>query len=162
LARRNKPTHLKLVEGRRDRRPVPLQKGEPLLRENLIDPPEWLSEDQKAGWEYALSHAPCGLLKKLDRTLLSAWVVAESVHKEAAIKLQNSPLVLKTSQGAIIQSPFLGILNRQAVIMKALAAEFGFSPAARTRIVCGPLEEESDPLDKYFERKASRDGKAHI
>lgn len=149
MARRNKPTHLKLVEGRRDRRPVALQNREPVPRENLTDVPDWLSEEQKAFWDYAITHAPFGLLKKPDRALLTAWVVAESLHKEAAIRLSNSPMVLKTPQGGIVQSPYLGILNRQTVLMKALAAELGFSPAARSQICCETEPEDHDPAERF-------------
>jgi len=119
-------------------------------RENLVEVPHWLSEEQKAGWNYAIAHAPYGLLKTTDRPLLTAWVVAESLHKEAAIKLQNSPMVLKTEQGSIMQSPYLGILNRQVVLMKSLVAELGFSPAARTQITCENAPEEEDPAERYF------------
>jgi P27 family predicted phage terminase small subunit len=150
MARRNRPSHLKLVEGRRDRRPASLRHNEPMPRENLIEPPDWLSDEQRAGWNYAIAHAPFGLLKTIDRALLTSWVIAESVHKDASIKLRNSPLIIKSPQGAIIQSPFLGILNRQVVLMKALAAELGFSPAARTQIACENNPEKEDPTDKYF------------
>ncbi len=105
MARRNKPTQLKLVEGRRDRRSLALQQSEPVPNGNLVEAPDWLSDDQKAGWAYAIDHAPYSLLKKLDRALLVAWVVAETLHKAAAIKLENSPMVLRTEQGAIVQSP---------------------------------------------------------
>lgn len=149
MARRNKPTHLRLVEGRRDRRAKPLQEGEPAPEGDLSEPPDWLSADQKEGWAYVLANAPLGLLKKLDRGLLTTWVVAEAIHKDASIKLRNSSMLVKTPNGAIIQSPLIGIINRQAVIMKAIAVELGFSPAARTRIACEPQVLE-DPTDRFF------------
>lgn len=150
MARRNKPTLLRLVEGRRDRRSLHQQQREPVPDGNLAEAPDWLSDEQRAGWDYVIANAPLGLLKRLDRTMLTAWVVAEALHKEATIKLRNSPMLLKTTQGAVVQSPLIGIINRQAVLMKAMAVELGFSPAARTRISCEPEVDFDDPTAKYF------------
>jgi phage terminase small subunit len=36
--------------------------------------------------------------------------------------------------GAVIQSPYGAIANRQTEIMMRIAAEFGFTPASRSRI----------------------------
>lgn len=152
VARRNRPTHLRIVEGRRDRRPAHLRDREPAPTGALAEPPDWLSADQREGWHYVIANAPLGLLKRLDRAMLTAWVVAEALHREASIKLRNSSLLIKTTQGAVIQSPLLGIINRQAVLMKALAVELGFSPAARTRISCEPEEDFDDPTDRFFRK----------
>ena len=76
-----KPTHLKVVEGNPGRRK--LNDKEPKPRGNLYDPPDWLTDAQRAGWEYAIESAPFGLLKRLDRSVLTAWVVAEDLHRQA-------------------------------------------------------------------------------
>ena len=150
MARRNRPTQLRLVEGRRDRRPLHQRMGEPVPAGELAEPPDELSEAQKASWYYVLENAPRGLLKRLDRGMLVAWVVAECLHREAAVALQNSPKLIRSQNGTVIQSPWIGILNRQAVLMKALAVELGFSPAARTRVTCEPEGEIDDPTDRFF------------
>ena len=152
MARRNRPTQLRLVEGRRDRRSSHQKQHEPTPDGNLAEAPSWLSDEQKAGWDYVMANAPLGLLKRLDRTMLITWVVADALHREATIKLANSPMLLKTGQGGIIQSPLIGIINRQAVILKALAVELGFSPAARTRISCAPEADLDDPAERFFRK----------
>ena len=64
---------------------------------NLTDPPEWMSESQKQGWIYAIENAPDGLLKKLDRSVLVAWVVAEDLHRQASMHARE---VRNAYQGA--------------------------------------------------------------
>jgi len=65
-------------------------------------------------------------------------------------KLKSGSMLVKTPNGAAVQNPYLGIVNRQAVIMKALAAEMGFTPAARTRISVEEGDGGDDPTDRFF------------
>jgi len=136
--RKPKPTHLKLLEGNAGNRP--LNKSEPVPVGDLTDPPEWLSADQKASWRYALDHAPHGLLKKIDSSLLVVWVVAESYHREAAEAIQREGMLAAatTNAGAEYQSAYMGIVNKQALIMMKAASEMGFSPTSRSRITLEP------------------------
>ena len=149
MGRPRKTTGMRLVEGTRDRRPLALVQNEPLPEGYLTDQPDWLSPAQRESWEYAIEHAPRGLLRKLDRGLLVGWVVAECLHRDASIKLENGPMLVKTPNGMVVPSPLIGIMNRQAVIMKSLGAELGFSPASRTSIALAP-EDVPDPADRYF------------
>ncbi len=41
---------------------------------------------------------------------------------------------MKTKDGNAIQNPFLGIMNRQALLMSRFGAELDFSPAARASL----------------------------
>jgi P27 family predicted phage terminase small subunit len=175
--RRPKPTHLKELEGNPGKRP--LNKREPKPEGDLYAAPEWMSESQREGWAYAITHAPYGLLKQLDRSILAIWVVAEDLHREAAEKIVQYGLLTKSpNAGLPLQSPYLAILNKQAQIMLKAGAELGFSPSSRTRVqvdrgLNGPLawlrerindphnllakpwefdgQEESDPTDRFFD-----------
>jgi phage terminase small subunit len=42
--------------------------------------------------------------------------------------------VVKTRDGNAIQNPYLGIMNRQAMLISRFGAELGFSPAARASL----------------------------
>ena len=59
-------------------------------------------------------------------------------------------MIIKTPNGSVQQSPYIGIINRQAVLVKALGAELGLSPAARTRISAGGEGGDDDPNAHYF------------
>jgi P27 family predicted phage terminase small subunit len=93
---------------------------------------------QKIGWQHAIAHAPKGLLRHLDASLLAVWVVAEDMHREAALKVAKfGMLVQSPKQRTPIQSPYLPIINRQAEIMMRAASELGFTPTSRSRITLG-------------------------
>jgi hypothetical protein len=55
-----------------------LPKSEPKPDGDLSEAPNWLNEYLRAGWAYALANSPPGLLKRIDRGALVAWVVAET------------------------------------------------------------------------------------
>lgn len=76
--RKPKPAHLRMIEGNPGKRPLP--RNEPQVTGDLRDPPEWMTEEQQEGWRYAIAHAPLGLLKRLDRSALVVWVVAEQLR----------------------------------------------------------------------------------
>lgn len=142
-----KPTALKIVEGNPGKRP--LNKREPKPRGNLYDPPEWLTDDQRKGWEYAIECAPWGLLKRVDRSTLTAWVVAEDLHRQAAEKLNGGAMLIKTPNGMPVQSPYLAIVNKQAMIMLKAAAEMGFTPASRSRVEMPDGDQET--VSEFFD-----------
>ena len=154
MGRNVKPPELKAIEGgrdRADRRKVPVV-DVPVPRSPLGNPPAaaFLTAREKEGWHDVGSELPPGLLRSVDKYVLAAFCRAVALSDEASQKLRASSLLLKTPSGAVQQSPYVGMINRQAVIIKALAAELGLSPAARTRISMGDAGEENDPTAKYF------------
>ena len=116
------------------------------LDPNLHTPPEWLSTSQKAGWEYAIARAPKGLLKLIDSTIMSIWVVAEDIHRQASEELTREGLTVKSVNGYQIQSPYLPIMNRQAVLMIKASAALGFDPASREKLDIQPEPDPNNPF----------------
>lgn len=147
--RKPRPTHLKLVDGNPGKRK--LNRQEPVPKNKLLVAPDGLTDDQQASWDYYLGNSPRGMLKALDRDLLLAYITAANLHREAAIKLQHGPLIIKSPSGIPVQSPYLKILNTQARLIASLGSELGFSPAARSRISVQPEDVESDPTDRFFD-----------
>lgn len=128
-----RPTVLKLVAGNPGRRE--LNMNEPQPQGDLKDAPTWMTPAQREGWDYAIEHSPPGLLKHLDRSVLAIWVIAEDTHRQAALKVSATGLLVKaplTEQP--MQSPYLAIQNKQALIMMKAAAELGFTPSSRSQI----------------------------
>jgi P27 family predicted phage terminase small subunit len=147
--RKPKPTHLKLITGNPGKRP--LNDAEPIPVGELTDPPAWMTDSQKEGWRYAIDHAPKGLLKKLDRSVLAVWVVAEDLHRQASEfigKKGLAGLLARTSNDTLIQGPMVGILNKQAQVMLKAAEQLGFTPASRSRISVPELSGQSNPFNK--------------
>jgi len=92
------PTYLKVLRGNPGKRA--LNKNEPVPEGSLADSPDWMTEGQKAGWNYAIEHAPLGLLKKLDRSVLAAWVVAEDLHRRASEQVEKFGILTKAPNTA--------------------------------------------------------------
>lgn len=137
--RGRKPVPSTLVELHGNPRGRKPKATEPKPAGDLFDAPDWLSEAQKAGWTYALRHAPPGLLKRLDRGALVVWAVAEDLHRQAVIAQSKIGGLISKLKGTqtFIQSPYLPIINRQALIMLKAASELGFTPVSRPRISAG-------------------------
>ena len=142
-----KPTHLKLLQGtnRKDR----ANPAEPVPKGDLGNAPDWMNAAQKAGWDFAISKAPKGLLKELDQSVLTVWVVAENIHREATEKLSDKGLLTLTPTGMPMQNPYLPIINRQSQIMLKSANEMGFTPASRSRIVMAEEINGDNPWAKF-------------
>jgi P27 family predicted phage terminase small subunit len=135
-----------------------------------LSAPDWMTESQKAGWRYIIENAPPGLLKACDFGTLVTFVEAEDRHRNAIVALakqdENSthPMVVETKSGNLIQSPYVGIINRAAMLMIRAASELGFSPAARPRLAVatgmvmdapalGAPAPPSDNLDSFLARR---------
>lgn len=131
--KRPTPTYLKIVANNPGRRP--LNTAEPQPQGDLKTAPLWLTEQQRENWAYAIAEAPPGLLKRLDSALLTIWVIAEDLHRQASEKLAQTGMLVKAPHtGLPIQSPYMPIINKQASIMIKAAAELGFTPSSRTQI----------------------------
>jgi P27 family predicted phage terminase small subunit len=110
----------------------------------LCEAPVWMDDEQRLQWDYALEHAPYGLLTGSDREILAAWCVHAVEFARAVIEVRKLGQVVKTKDGNAIQNPFLAIVNRQSLLMQRAGAELGFSPAARMSIALGAGEESAE------------------
>jgi P27 family predicted phage terminase small subunit len=146
-----------------------LNAGEPQPEPAIPSPPEFLSEDAKLEWERVSQQLfRLGLLSQLDRTSLAAycqaygrWKQAEAALAELARRDQLSHgLMIKTSNGNLIQNPLVGTANKAMAEMMKYAVEFGMTPSARSRIetsapfnggkFAGLLGGFDDPAEAYF------------
>ena len=57
--------------------------------------------------------------------------------------IQQYGAMVKSPSGYPMQSPYVAIANRQAEILMRIAAEFGFTPASRSRIATPSLAERT-------------------
>lgn len=123
---------------------------------DLYGAPDWMNAEQVDQWNYAMENAPDGLLKCLDREMLATWVVACCLHREATRKVSEFGMIVKSpDKGIPMQSPYMAIINKQAVIIARTAAELGFTPSARSRISIDPSGGKSytkttSPLSEFL------------
>jgi len=139
--RKPKPTHLKLVDGNPGRRPITADGFRP--EACIPDPPEHLKGEALSEWQRVtavlhrsrmISDADRGPLAMLC-TLWDRYVTAEQMIEKAREQAPGSMgLFVKSPNGFPIQSPWLAVSNRAIEQYKGMCAEFGLTPAARTRI----------------------------
>ena len=131
--RKPTPTHLRLLRGNPSGRPI--NANEPKPEGDLDRAPSWLTSAQKRNWSYVIANAPPGLLKRLDRAALTAFVVAESVYRQAVETMATAPMLIPVGKrGLHGEHPALKIARQQAAIIAKIGSELGFTPASRPRI----------------------------
>jgi P27 family predicted phage terminase small subunit len=109
--------------------------------------PTWMTKTQREAWRHAVTNAPIGLLRSSDRAALTAFIVAENLHQLAAGKIAADGLtVMNGSQE--IPNPAISIVSKQALLMLKAAAELGFTPASRARLVDRGVDEPSDDVTR--------------
>jgi P27 family predicted phage terminase small subunit len=130
------PTKLRILRGNPGHQKI--NKREPQPKGDLKEAPANFTAEQKAIWDYAIQHAPAGLLKMLDGSVLEVWCVAHELHQKSQAEVQKVGMIVKApNTGTPIQNPFLAVMNKQALIMLRAVDHLGFSPASRSRIVMG-------------------------
>jgi P27 family predicted phage terminase small subunit len=97
-------------------------------------PPAYMDDAQREQWDHVVAHAPPGLLTGTDRDILAAFVNAVVEYNRAVVQVRSMGQVVKTKDGNAIQNPFLGIMNRQALLIAKFGSEMGFSPASRASL----------------------------
>lgn len=141
MANPRKPTALRVIEGNPGKRALPKNEPKPAVSRSAA--PEHLSREAKTEWRRVIAELTMlGVMTKLDRAALAAycqaygrWIQAERALARLAERDEASHgLLIKTSNGNVVQSPLVGAANRAMVIMLRAAAEFGMTPAARARV----------------------------
>lgn len=165
--RKPKPTALKDLHGSEEPRNPnePMPEGD--LSDVLGEVPEHFDAEQAEIWRYALKHSPPGLLKMVDRSALEIWVSAHSIHRKAMRAQNRYGMVIPAPNTKLpIQSPYLAIVNRQALICLKACELLGFTPASRPRINVGGMEagaslnghhasKGEESIDAYLDRAPS-------
>ena|SRR5262245_13127869 len=143
------PTALKLIAGtyRADRAPA----NEPAPRPEVGDPPDFLDDAQRSLWGELVEESPAGLLTAVDRGILSRYVVALDAFADAvrAWNASGKARMVRTPEGRITESPLLKALRRDLDPLRAMEAELGYTPAARSRIEIADDGQPKGKLAKY-------------
>lgn len=147
------PTNVKMVMGNPGKRPLP--QNEPRPKSGKPCAPAHLNEDAKLEWvRVERELESLGILSGLDRAAFAAYCQAYGrwVQAERTLSKMNNQaegLVIKTSNGNMIQNPLVGIANKAMADMVRYAAEFGMTPSARSRVSVGD-QEGDDPADEFL------------
>jgi len=133
-----KPTVLKILAGNPGRRP--LNEREPKPRQGLPRCPSWLDDEAKRCWNRTVSELRgMGVLTIVDGDALAAYCDTWSRWKRAILFLQKNGDVFTTrdefGKVKFIQSwPQVGIARTLLTALNRYQAEFGLTPASRSRV----------------------------
>ncbi len=127
------PTALRELRGNPGKRPG--NPDEPQIEASLPDAPAFLKGPALERWTaIAPTLAQMGILTAIDTDALAAYCQVWSRWKEAEMKVQELGQLVKTTNGNLIQSPYVGIANRALSHVRAYEAEFGMTPSSRSRV----------------------------
>ncbi len=117
--------------------------------------PEWLTDRQQQYWTEFLVDAPKGILRRIDWGIYAAYVQTWDRYVKAVTAQQKLddhqalPFLLKSKSGLTL-SPYMRVQNHCIAILLRLAAELGFSPAARAHLA-QPINEPDDETGSGWE-----------
>ena len=159
--RKPKPSAMKVITGqdRADRIP----KGEPIpitIMQQPPTPPNYLDEYALEEWNLVCGALfRCGVLTEIDGRGLGLYCIAmgrlrkaeEAIQQMARANPASGGLIMKTTNGNIVQNPMIGIANTAMRDAVKYAAEYGLTPSSRVRLgVESDKANEKDPAAKYF------------
>ena len=138
--RRPKPTRMKALTGNPGKRP--LNPHEPRPEPTAPECPAELSAVARQEWERLTAElTKLNLITHLDRGALATYCAAYALWAEAMVQIQKYGTMVKPPSGYPMQSPYIGLANRQAELMMRISSEFGFTPASRSRISAPPPDQ---------------------
>jgi len=149
--RKPTPTALKVLHGNPGRRP--LNAREPKPKVGLPPCPSSLKGTARLAWrQMAKMLRDAGIGTVLDRNAMILLVDAWETYVSATTTLRQSGLLVKSPTGYPMQNPLLAVANRAHEQIVRLLAEFGMTPASRTRVHV-ELPQAPDPLQEFLSRQ---------
>ncbi len=122
------------------------------VNDRMPSPPDTLNEYGQQVWRaYGKMLLDAGLLTKGDYIALELLCQAYGRWIEAEKQVAKHGTVLKSkTSGNLFQNPYLSVANRAWEQVKKMLAEFGLTPAERTRVAAMLQDEEQDLASILF------------
>jgi phage terminase small subunit len=147
-----KPAAIKRLEGNPGQYPI-AEIGIEALGEPFT--PEHLMDDAAGVITVIKTSMPSSVYSALDRFLLSAFAMAWAIHKRAALEISARDFQLLhevNGNGTLAQSPWISILNKQAVILAALSDRLGLDPKSRAQLRLPTARQKKSKFDGLIGR----------
>lgn len=141
------PSNLVQLRGNPGRRP--LNQNEPKPTVEVPPRPSHLVGHARKEWDRITPLLErYGLLTKIDHAGVEAYCVVYGRWVEAEKKLRKSTMVV-TVNGKPMTSPWLTIASAALVELRKYLAEFGMTPASRSRISAEKPAEDTDDWSQF-------------
>lgn len=151
-----KPSHLKAVEGNAGKRPI--NHSEPKPKSGYVPPPDYFSLEEDDWYKEIGDHlSKAGIITELDSKALEMLTLAYSDYREARELVKEHGVMYQTISmtGAKVwkANPAVNAASDAWKRFRAMATEFGMTPASRTKVeVVG--KSEDDVIDDLLNRKS--------
>jgi P27 family predicted phage terminase small subunit len=143
-----KPTKLKLLSGNPGKRPLPQNEPEP--QAGQVTRPEFLLPEAKREWNRIVPELQrLGLLTIVDRAALAQYCEWWGRWCQAEAILKVNGITYETGRGEIKPRPEVQIAFKASNLCRAYMAEFGLTPAARTRVEVPDGKRRGDDIDDF-------------
>lgn len=175
MSNRPKPTELRKVGGNAGHRP--LNDAEPKATPGIPSMPAGLSDEMEEEWlRWSQELFAMGVLTVADGLALEGLVIAavrfrqaeadttkygqvveETVYKKTKVKDEDGKTQYveeATGEVRLKRNPATAIAREQSQLMKSYLAEFGMTPAARSKVKTTGQEKEN-PLDAWLKKQSS-------
>ena len=147
-----KPTALKRLAGNPGHRP--LNMNEPHPPAGVPPCPESVLADPiaKAEWDRVVPELlGMRVLSEVHMAALGAYCNSFSEWQRAEEILRRDGRTYKLPNGTVCKHPAVGIAQQAKMMVRAFAAEFGMTPASRSRLhVTIPDDQESKKARRFF------------
>jgi P27 family predicted phage terminase small subunit len=147
-----KPTAFRIAEGNRSHRPLNKREPQPAL--GVPQCPKWLTAEAKREWKRITPELDnLGLLAHVDQAALAGYCQCFARWQEAEkfIEEHGTVCTMRDDKGNVKWTqpvPQVGIATKMMDRMHRFAAEFGLTPASRTRIQVSSGAPGMDALDE--------------
>jgi len=137
--------------GKRARRAAAV---EPVVPVADYDAPKWLDGEARAEWDRIVAlftemeRSGQRLMTALDVAALAVYCDAFSDYELARKQVAIEGKVLTTEKGYAYTNPWVAIQKTAAEQIKKFAAEFGFTPSARSRMQILPAKAPDKKKDR--------------
>lgn len=141
------PTHLRLLHGDPPKR---INKDEPPTPPGLPQCPDDVSDEVREVWDYTIGNLiVMGVATPADRDALRCYCEAVVTHRKACALVAKFGVLLPI-RGTPIQNPAVRVQRDAAVVIRAFAGEFGFTPSARSEIRKGEAHFRESAATRYL------------
>jgi P27 family predicted phage terminase small subunit len=146
------PSAMKKARGtyRRDR----VAKNEMTPPVGAPEMPDWLDEEARAIWSRtAPMLEELGVLSEMDRIALASYCSAASLAIQATRQVNREGLMKRATKGSLFGpkvNPLIKIAQGARAQALRIGAEFGLTPAARSRISTAPAPAKGDEAEEFI------------
>lgn len=151
--RKPTPTKLKILHGNPGKRPLPENEPQPAGITTPPRAPSYLSEAGKREWRRVVRHLSASrIITHVDLAAVEGYCqcYARWRHAEEQIKITGD--IIETTNGNIIQSPWVSMANTVMREMRAWMVELGMTPSSRSRVKTVGETKEDDSLAAQLKR----------